>query len=274
MCPARVEENGKRGWIVPVGGAEEKETNPRVLARFVELAGGRDARIAVIPTASQLPDTGERYERIFGNLGAQAFALPYGAREDASDDGKLDQLEQATGVFITGGNQLRISSILGGTNVARAIRRLNARGVIVGGTSAGAAILSEHMIAWGESGATPHAGGATLSAGLGLSNRVIIDQHFRQRDRLGRLLSALAFNPFAVGLGLDEDTAAFIDPENVLHVVGSDAITVVDPSALEHSAIADTEVGKAVCMTNIRLHILTDGARFDLSARKAFPPSA
>lgn len=272
MCPARVEEDQERGWIVPVGGAEEKVTDPAVLQRFVELAGGRDARIAVIPTASQLADTGERYEGIFKNLEVQdAYALPYATREDAFNESELRRLEEATGVFMTGGNQLRISSILGGTPVAKALRRLNARGVIVGGTSAGAAILSEHMIAWGETGATPHAGGATLSAGLGLTNRVIIDQHFRQRDRLGRLLAALAFNPFAVGLGLDEDTAAFIDPKNVLHVVGSDAITIVDPSALEHSSIAETSVGKAICMTNIKLHILTAGASFDLSARKATP---
>lgn len=272
MCPAQVDDGKERGWIVPVGGAEEKETDPRVLARFVDIAGGKNARIAIIPTASQLEDTGERYEKIFSRLDAdEAYALPYAKREDAYNEDDLARLENATGVFLTGGNQLRISAILGGTPVAKALRRMNANGVIVGGTSAGAAILSEHMIAWGESGATPHAGGANLSPGLGLTNRVIIDQHFRQRDRLGRLLSALAFNPFAVGIGLDEDTAAFIDPHNILHVVGSDAITIVDPSALEHSSMPDTRVGEAICMTNIKLHILTRGAKFDLSKRLATP---
>jgi cyanophycinase len=275
MSPAKVEEDKQRGWIVPVGGAEDKEADTAILKRFVEVSGGRRSRIAIIPTASVLPDTGRRYEKIFARIGVKdAYALNYQTRDDANDDGLLKKLEEADGIFLTGGNQLRISAILGGTPVAKAIRRLNARGVTVGGTSAGAAILSEHMIAHGEGGATPHAGQASLAPGLGLTNRVVIDQHFRQRDRLGRLLSALAYNPFAVGLGLDEDTAAFIDPDNVVHVVGSDAITVVDPSAIEYSSMPTTPVGKAVCLTNIKMHVLTDGGRFDLSARQATPPPA
>lgn len=273
MSPAKATGDQQRGWIVPVGGAEDKETDVAILRRFVEVSGGAEARVAIIPTASVLADTGARYEQIFGRLGVQeAFALPYAHRDDANRLDWLDKLETATAIFLTGGNQLRISAILGGTPVAKAIRRLSADGVTVGGTSAGAAILSEHMIAYGEAGATPHAGQASLAPGLGLTNRVVIDQHFRQRDRLGRLLSALAYNPFAVGLGLDEDTAAFIDPENVIHVIGSDGITVVDPSALEYSSMPSTPVGKALCLTNVKLHILTDGARFDLKSRHATPP--
>jgi cyanophycinase len=275
MSPAKVAVDQERGWIIPVGGAEDKDTDTAILKRFVEVSGGRDARVAILPTASQLADTGERYEQVFKGLEVDAaYSLPFGNREEAHHDGWLRQLDEATGIFLTGGNQLRISAILGGTPVARAIRRLNACGVSVGGTSAGAAILSEHMIAYGEAGATPHAGQASLSPGLGVTNRVIIDQHFRQRDRLGRLLSALAYNPFAVGLGLDEDTAAFIDPSDVIHVVGSDAITVVDPSALEHSSMPYTELGRALCLTNIKMHILTAGATFDLKSRRASPPPA
>ena len=275
MSPAKVSDEHVRGWIVPVGGAEDKETDIGILRRFVEISGGKQAKIAIIPTASVLADTGARYETIFGRLGVQeAFALPFNTREEAQRQEWLDKLDEATAIFLTGGNQLRISAILGGTPVAKAIRRLNAQGVNVGGTSAGAAILSEHMIAYGEAGATPHAGQTSLAPGLGMTNRVIIDQHFRQRDRLGRLLSALSYNPFAVGLGLDEDTAAFIDPDNVIHVTGSDAITVVDPSSLQHSSKPSTPQGKAICITNITLHILTDGARFDLKSRRATPPAA
>jgi cyanophycinase len=275
MSPARVEDDKKRGWIVPVGGAEDKEADTAILKRFIEVSGGKRARIVIIPTASVLADTGRRYEKIFSRLGVKdATALPYLKRTDADDDDMLAKLEEASGIFLTGGNQLRISAILGGTPVAKAIRRLNARGVTVGGTSAGAAILSEHMIAHGEGGATPHAGQASLAPGLGLTNRVVIDQHFRQRDRLGRLLSALSYNPFAVGLGLDEDTAAFIDPDNVVHVTGSDAITVVDPAEIEYSSMPSTPVGKAVCLTNVKMHILTDGGSFDLKARRATPPPA
>jgi cyanophycinase len=272
MCPAKVEPNHRRGWIVPVGGAEDK-ARAHILRRFIEVSGGNEARVAIIPTASQLASTGRRYEEVFRKIGVrEATSLPYATRDDAGREDWLEVLERATCVFITGGNQLRISTILGGTAVARSIRRLNARGVNVGGTSAGAAILSEHMIAYGKEGSTPRAGLASLAPGLGMTNRVIIDQHFRQRDRLGRLLTALAYNPFAIGLGLDEDTAAFIDPDDCLHVVGSGAITVVDVSAVSHSSIAMAEEGKPICLTGIRLHILTEGSSYDLSEREPRPP--
>jgi len=275
VSPAKVEDSHTRGWIVPVGGAEDKEQDAVILRRFIEVSGGSEARIVIIPTASRLPDTGPRYERIFRNLGARsATSLPFEDRADAERDDLLDLLEQATGVFLTGGNQLQLSTILGGTPVAKAIRRLNARGVTVGGTSAGAAILSEHMIAFGQGGATPRAGLASLAPGFGLTNRFVIDQHFRQRDRLGRLLSVLAFNPFAVGIGLDEDTAAFIDPDDVIHVEGAGAITIVDVSRLEYSSMGHAQSGQTLCLTGIQLHILTPNGTYNLHTRKAKPPPA
>ena len=239
----------------------------------VTLDGTSDAHMVVIPTASKQRDTGSRYERIFKDLGARSVrSLEYSNRSQTDREEWLAQLGEATGVFLTGGNQLRISTILGGTPVAKCIRSLNARGVAVGGTSAGAAILSEHMIAFGESGATPRAGLVSLAPGFGLTNRVVIDQHFRQRDRLGRLLAALAYNPFAIGLGLDEDTAAFIAPDDVIHVEGAGAITVVDASSLEHSSMGLARSGEAICLTGVRLHILTAGGTFDLHTRVAKPP--
>lgn len=272
MSPARVETT--RGYIVPVGGAEDKLSDINILRRFVELAGGREARIAIIPTASVLPETGSKYERIFGGLGvSDARALPYNERADANRPDWMGTLERASGIFLTGGTQLRLSTILGGTEVARAIRRLNARGVHVAGTSAGAAILCEHMIAFGKEGATPRAGGASMAPGFGLTNRVIIDQHFRQRDRLGRLLGSLAYNPFAIGLGLDEDTAAFIDPEDSLTVVGSGGITLADVSNLAHSSMAEAGESDPICMIGVQLHILTHGSTYDLRTRVARPPA-
>lgn len=275
MSPAKIEGDKKRGFIVPIGGAEDKEGAANILRRFIEVSGGKGARIVIIPTASKLEDTGRRYEKLFRKLGAdEAKSLPFLSREDTTRGEWLDYIEKANGIFVTGGNQLRLTTILGGTPVAKAIRRANARGVAVGGTSAGAAILSEHMIAFGAEGHTPRAGGVALVPGFGLTNRIMIDQHFRQRDRLGRLLTALAYNPFAVGVGLDEDTAAFIDHTRKLTVVGAGAITIVDASELSHSSIADVKEGKPVCMTNIRLHVLTDGGTFDLETRRAAPPGA
>jgi cyanophycinase len=275
VTPARADDGSPRGYIVAVGGAEAKVGDPTILRRFVRLAGGRDARIAIIATASQLPDTGERYEAVFRDLGVRAArTLPLDTRQDAEAEEWVEKLERADAIFLTGGNQLRLSTILGGTPVAKAIRRRNAMGAHVAGTSAGAAFLSEHMIATGDEGATPHAGSVTLSPGLGLTNRVVIDQHFRQRDRLGRLLSALAYNPFAIGLGLDEDTAAFIGPDNTFEVAGTGAITVVDPAEVEFSSMDQLEKDDPVCLIGVRLHVLVRGATFDLSTRKAYAPQA
>lgn len=263
---------GDRGFVIPIGGGEDKVSARHVLSRFVALCGGREARICIIPTASQLRDTGARYEALFTEMGvARVDVLDYQHRNDAHRVEWLQALDQCTGVFLTGGNQLRLSTILGGTPVAQRIRRVNARGAHVAGTSAGAAFVSEHMIAFGKEGATPIAGQATLTPGLGLTNRIIVDQHFRERDRLGRLMAALAYNPFALGFGLDEDTAAFIGPDNRVEVVGTGGITVVDVSDLRYSSMAVAEEGQVVQLIGVRLHVLADGAVMDLDTRKAWP---
>ena len=270
MCASKVADGKERGWIIPIGGAEEKENSPQILRRFVQLAGGDAADIVVIPTASQLRATGPRYERIFGELGAERVtSMDFDTRRDAEEPSRLERLNQATGIFFTGGNQLRLSTLIGGTPIAKAVRVLNAAGVPVAGTSAGAAFISEHMIAFGDEGSTPIAGSVRLAPGIGLTNRFIIDQHFRQRDRLGRLLTALAYNPFAVGIGLDEDTAAFIAPDNTVHVEGSGGITVVDAAEVQFSSMDSVSEGRPVCLLGMKLHILTQGATFNLHTRRA-----
>ena len=272
MCPSRVSEGFERGFIVPIGGAEDKETRRQILKRFVQLCGGREAEIAIVPTASRLADTGSRYEELFGRLEAgRAISVDISERADGQKDEVLRALESASGVFFTGGNQLRISTILGGTPAAKLIREQNARGVHVAGTSAGASILSEHMIAFGKEGSSPRAGSVRLAPGLGLTNRFIIDQHFRQRDRLGRLVAALAYNPFAIGIGLDEDTAAFIGPDNTLEVEGSGAVTVVDAGGLEFSSMAEVKQSQPVCLLGLTVHILVAGATYNLHTRTASP---
>ncbi|MEO8226012.1 MAG: cyanophycinase [Gemmatimonadota bacterium] len=259
-----------RGYIIPVGGAEEKVGDVTILKRFANLCGGPSARIAIIPTASELTDTGDRYVALFKSLGAaSAVSLPIQTRADGDRPDLVAALDKVDGIFLTGGNQLRLSTTVGGTDVARAIRRRNGAGVHVAGTSAGAAFLSEHMIAFGREGASPRARIVTLAPGLGLTNRTIIDQHFRQRDRLGRLLTALAFNPFAIGIGLDENTAAFVAPDETLEVVGGGALTIVDPSELEFSSMARVRKNDPVCLIGLRLHILDHGSTFNLHTRVA-----
>ena len=270
MTPSRVPEGATRGWIVPIGGAEDKVGDESILKRFVRLCGGRDARIAVIPTASESRDTGRRYEEIFRRFRAsKVWVLSFDNRKQCEDPEELAVLEKANGVFLTGGNQLRLATTLGGTSVAKSLRQMNAAGAHVAGTSAGAAFLCEHMIAAGDEGSTPRAGMVQLAPGLGLTNRIIVDQHFRQRDRLGRLLTALAFNPFAIGIGLDEDTAAFTPPDDVLEVVGSGAVTVVDPSGLEHSSLDHAKQGEPVSLVGVKLHVLVGGDRYNLHTRVA-----
>jgi cyanophycinase len=267
---ARTRDGTRNGFIVPIGGAEEKIGDSRILSRFVELCGGEDARIAVIPTASELDDTGARYEEVFNRLGARRVqALPFKVREDCEREDWLEILAAADGIFMTGGNQLRLSTILGGTPAARALRDASARGAHVAGTSAGAGFMSEHMIAFGGEGLLPRAGLVTMAPGLGLTNRVVVDHHFAERARLGRLMTALGLNPFAVGLGLDEDTAAFIGPDDVLEVVGSGSVTVVDPADVEFSNLYARSEGEPICLVNLRIHFLVDGWSFDLHTREA-----
>jgi cyanophycinase len=270
--PSKVAEGQERGWIIPIGGAEEKESRRRILKRFVQLCGGRDADIVVIPTASRRADTGARYVELFERLEAGRIdEIDFADRDDGQRDDYLRRLESASGVFFTGGNQMRISTILGGTPAAKLIRSRNASGMHVAGTSAGASILSEHMIAFGKEGSSPHAGSVRLAPGLGLTNRFIIDQHFRQRDRLGRLVAALAYNPFAIGIGLDEDTAAFVGPDNVLEVEGSGAVTVVDAGGLSFSSMAEISQNQPVCLLGLTVHLLVAGATYDLHTRQASP---
>ena len=269
--PSPTIEGTQRGYVIPIGGAEEKFDNPEILAKFVEISGGKDAVITVVPTASQLDDTGARYQKIFDDLGVKkSYSLPITERADAQNEEYVKTLEKSTGIFVTGGNQLRLSTILGGTPIAKAIRQLNAQGVNYAGTSAGAAIVSQHMITGGNTGIVPTEDGVNLAPGMGLINTIVVDQHFNERNRLARLLSAVSYNPFLIGVGLDEDTAAFIDHNNQFTVVGSGAITVVDPSDIEYSSMAEARSGDALTLLNLKVHILAAGGRFDISERKAY----
>ena len=270
MTPSRGNTDADRGFIIPIGGAVSKRKNPIILEKFVKLCGGDKAVITVIPTATKLEENGEIFTNLFTEMGASdVFSIDIKKRSDCSNENYLSKLMKSTGVFISGGNQLRLSTILGGTPVAKAIRRLNADGVHIAGTSAGAAIMPEHMISGGRSGGTPTPKSVSLSPGLGLTNSVVIDQHFRQRDRLGRLLAAIAYSPFLTGVGIDENTAIFIDPDNTFSVEGSGAVTIVDPSKMNATSASTAGRNDAINITDIKLHILTSGSNYDLNSHTA-----
>jgi len=256
------------GTVIVIGGAEDKVRDRVILSRFVALAGGPEARIAIISTASSLgPEAGERYGQVFTDLGAKTIRpLHAVTRPQANDEAATRVIGDATGIFLTGGNQLRLASTIGGTALAAAILDRFRVGAVVAGTSAGASAMSSHMIAFGASGATPKQRMAQIAAGLGLLPDVIVDQHFQQRNRLGRLLSLIAQNPSLLGLGVDEDTAGIVGPDRVLEVIGRGSITVIDGAGSETDAW-DVRGHRPLMITNVVLHSLPAGYRFDLRRR-------
>jgi cyanophycinase len=265
-------DGGPVGPVMVIGGAEDKLGERVILSRFVQLAGGDQARIAVISTASALGDAAtELYRQIFARVGVgKVTGLRPETREEANDPRTVEALKDVTGIFMTGGNQLRLSSVIGGTKLGAAILDAHGRGVVVAGTSAGASAVATHMMAFGSSGATPKHRMANVSVGLGLVVNVVIDQHFEQRTRLGRLLAVVAQSPSLIGLGLDEDTAAIIDANDVLEVIGRGSVTIVDGTDVVTDAFQTTG-HKPMMVSNARLHSLPSGYRFDLRARRVLP---
>jgi cyanophycinase len=261
-----------RGAVMIIGGAEDKLRDKVILSRFVELAGGPDAHIVVISTASELGDTAtEFYAELFTSLGVQRVSgLRPLSRDEADAEDVAALLADSTGIFLTGGNQLRLSSVVGGTRLGKVLRDAHDRGVVVAGTSAGASAVSSHMVAFGSSGATPKHRMVHMSAGLGLLQNVVVDQHFEQRTRLGRLLAVVAQSPSLIGLGLDEDTAAIVYEDETLEVIGRGAVTIVDGSRVVTDAFR-TKGYRPMMVSGAVLHSLPAGYRFNLRDRLVLP---
>ena len=254
-----------------IGGAEDKLRKRSILSDFVAASGGADARIAVIPTASSLGDeVVEVYEAVFRRLGApEVVAVRPESREDSHAADLLARLHDATGIFMTGGNQLKLSSIICGTPLGEAIQEAHRDGVVVGGTSAGASIQSSHMVAFGGPGATPKQRMTQVAAGLGLLPSAVIDQHFDQRNRYGRLLMIVAQSPQLLGIGVDEDTAAVVteeDDRRILRVHGRGSVTIFDPARMVTNAYAASR-SSPLLASGVVLHVLPTGAAYDLTER-------
>ena len=264
-------EPAQPGALMAVGGAEDKLRTRTVLKRFVALAGGQEACIAVVPTASSLgPEIVEVYDAAFTRLGArQVVAARPTTREEADDHAMAGLLGDVTGIFMTGGNQLKLSAIVTGTEFGEAIRRAHRRGAVIAGTSAGASIQSSHMVAFGPGGATPKQRMTQVAAGLGLLTDCVIDQHFAQRNRYGRLLSIVAQSPSLLGIGVDEDTAMIVtqdDGSALLEVAGRGAVTIVDGRQMVSNAY-EAKGSRPLLVSGVCLHVLPEGAVFDLRSR-------
>lgn len=256
------------GKLLIIGGAEDKLGECKILKRFVQESGGRESRITVLTAATEYPrQVGVEYHALFLELGAQEVqVLDVSDRTQANTQGTSKQFEKSTGVFFTGGDQLRITGLLGGTLLGRMIQQLYEQGIIIAGTSAGASVMSDTMIVGGEAG-TPEKNTLTMAPGLGLLRSVVIDQHFAQRGRIGRLLSAISQNPYVLGVGIDEDTAILVQSDARFSVVGSNTVTVVDASPSTTTNVSETTPGQALVLSPISMHVLADSYGFDLKRR-------
>jgi cyanophycinase len=266
--PGAVVKNRAFGPLLAIGGAEDKSRDRIILRRFVELSGDESARISVIPAASRLRCAGDQYRKIFDDLGAERIdVLNIRDRADANRDDVVETLKNSSGIFMTGGNQVRLARIIARTRTGDAIVNLNRRGVPVAGTSAGASVMSTVMVAGGQSGPSPRRKMARLSRGLGLIDSVIIDQHFTERNRVSRLVAMISYNPGLLGLGIDEDTAALIRPDGEIEVIGRGSVLIVDGSQME-SDIESVNGTTPPTISNAVIHFVAEGGRYSLDGRR------
>ena len=264
------------GYLLVIGGAEDKYNERRILKKFLKLAGGKRAEVLIVPVASDYPEfAADVYTQAFRNLGiANPRVLRATSRQDVvqADVDKL--LEGVTGVFITGGDQMRLVSLLGGTKLAERLRQLvRDSPIVLAGTSAGAAGMSASMIVRGESTSHPHKNSVKLSPGLGFLKNIIIDQHFTERGRISRLITAVSYNPYNLGIGIDENTAIILDGKGVLEVFGAGSATIVDGSQITYNEIAEVDDNQAFSVCGLQLHVLRDGLVYDYLDRHPFQPT-
>lgn len=259
-----------KGNLIVIGGAEDKEGECIILKEVVALSGGYAASIIVITAATEYPrEIGNEYIDIFDRLGAKDVkAINICDRTSANEKSYADAIYNATCVFFTGGDQLRISSMLGGTLINEALVKAYENGLVIAGTSAGASAMSQTMIVSGEDDDSPRKCTIEMAPGLGLLEDVVIDQHFAQRGRIGRLLSAIAQNPYVLGIGIDEDTAIHVMPNGIFRVIGSQAVTVLDGMQLHYTNVSELKPEQPLALTNITLHVLPVGYGFDMSKRQ------
>lgn len=264
-----MESSNTKGALVIIGGAEDKEGDCTVLREFVRRAGGVKAHIAVLTAATSLPgEVGDDYIRVFERLGVEGVEVVHtDRREDAEDPRYLEIVERATGAFFTGGDQARITSSIKGTKLDELLHQRNANGLVVGGTSAGAAMMPDVMIIEGDSETNPRVNVVEMGPGMGFLPGIVVDQHFAQRGRLGRLIAALTQQPAVLGIGIDENTAVIVEGDE-FEVVGAGAVTIVDESESPYNNLEGLLKDEALAVFGTKLHILPHGYRFNIKNRQ------
>ncbi|MGB7086985.1 MAG: cyanophycinase [Phormidesmis sp.] len=256
--------------VMIIGGAEDKVNGCDILAAFFESAGGKNATIGIIPSASREPTiVGDRYYQIFTKMGAkQVQVLDIRYRTECDEERWLDVLNDCSGIFVTGGDQLRLRDLISGTRLIHSIKDKLATGkLVIAGTSAGAAIMGEKMIAGGSSGESPNQALVDLTEGLAIVPELLVDQHFHNRNRMARLLSAIAAHSDRLGIGIDEDTCIAMAGDGTFRVLGKGSITVIDPGSLTHTNYAETDENDPLSLHNLKVHVLNKGDRYDYKKR-------
>lgn len=263
------------GHLLVIGGAEDKYNERRILKKFLELAGGEKAEILIVPVASDFPEfAADVYTQAFRNLGiANPRVLRATSRQDIVQADVERLTDGVTGVFMTGGDQMRLVSLLGGTKLAERLRKMvRETNVVMAGTSAGAAAMSTSMIVRGDASSHPHKNAVKLSPGLGFLKNIIIDQHFSERGRISRLITAVSYNPYNLGIGIDENTAIILDGKGILEVFGQGSTTIVDGSQISFNEIAEVGDNEAFSICGVQFHVLRDGLVYNYLERHPMQP--
>jgi cyanophycinase len=274
-----------KGKLISIGGAEDKGTEAEpdfiqknnlnffelgILKRVVEEIGGSKSKIEVITTASSIPEeVGDNYLKAFGKIGCENVGIIHiKYRDDADNPDYIERIKNCDGVMFSGGNQLRLTTILGGTELMKIIHdRYENEKFVIAGTSAGAMAMSNTMIYHGNSTTAHLKGEVKITTGLAFLKNVIIDSHFEKRGRFNRLAQAVGCNPSCIGIGLGEDTGLIITESNHFEAIGSGCVILVDGHKIRHSNIADIPEGSPISLENLVVHVMVDGDSYDLNQR-------
>ena len=262
-----------RGILMAIGGAEERTPESPILKEFVRLAGGKRANIVVMTVATDSPEeVGAEYIEVFEKIGVKTVqAVDVSSRADAIAEENIKAVRESSGLFFTGGDQLHITSLIGGTELQKAIHEIYEKGVIIGGTSAGAAMMSNSMILQGDGEEAPKLGAVEMGPGMDLIVGCMIDTHFSQRGRHGRLLTAVAHYPQDMGIGLDENTAMIVD-KGEMRVMGTGAVTIIDAGGMTYANTPYVEKGQNLALADVRVHVVCEGEKFNLFERQMIIP--
>ena len=260
------------GNLIIIGGAEDKEGKKEILNRVCNSINKNEDILLIATIATEYPrEAAAKYKEVFSGLKVKNIkVLDINERTDAFEELNVELIKEASLIFFTGGDQLRITSLIGGTPIYDALKDGCHKGTFIVGTSAGASVMSHTMIVQGEDEDSPRKCTLKMSPGLGLIKGVIIDQHFAQRGRIGRLLAGIAQNPEVLGIGIDENTAIIVNQSGLIEVIGEGAVYFIDGSAITYTNVSELYADDILSMHNVKLHILTDGNKFDLIKKLPF----